>query len=279
MRTPYYISTELYCNQTRDEAPDPSKFVMHTHFQYELFYFVCGDAIYHVEGSEYILKPGDILLMRPAEAHYVELKPGVPYERVVLNFDSSLFSAFDPQGQLLRAYTNREPGKGNLYRKEDFTDCDTGDFLKLLYEQRDDRIGSIAVLMLLLCAINRVFDKEPPGHAQTNTVEYRLLRYINNNLSMDLTLEHLAEKYFISRAQLCRRFKKATGTSVGKYVSAKRLVAARTMILSGKKPTEVHSQCGFANYSTFYRAYCKFFGCSPRDEINPAQQPEELLIQ
>ena len=277
MSTPFCTFPELYGSYAVDENPDPNKFPMHTHFQYEVFYFIAGQAVYHVEGSEYILQPGDMMLMRPAEAHYIEPKPGVPYKRVVINFDSSLFSAFDSKGDLLRAYTNREAGKGNLYQKADFTDCDSGDFIKMLYDHRSDRVASVATLMLLLCAINRVFDHAPPDHAQTNTVEYRLLRYINNNLSMDLDLEHLAQRYYISRAQLCRRFKKATGTSVGRYINAKRLVAAKTMIISGKKPTEVYAACGFSDYSTFYRAYCKYFGHSPKDE-SPALSSNELLI-
>lgn len=278
MRTRLYTSQGFDGSYARDEAPDPGSFIMHTHFQYELFYFISGEAVYHVEGSEYALQPGDILLMRPAEAHYIELKPGVPYERVVVNFDSSLFGDLDPDNSLLRAYTNREAGKGNLYRKEDFTDCNMADFIKLLFDNREDHFCIIGVMMLLLCAINRVFDHAPPAHAQTNTVEYRLLRYINNHLSEELTLDQLAQRYFVSRAQLCRRFKKATGTSVGKYINAKRLVAARTMILSGKKPTEVFSQCGFTDYSTFYRAYCKFFTHSPKDE-SPAFTTDELLIE
>ena len=271
---------EIFGSYSKDENPNPSKFPMHTHFQYELFYFIAGEAVYHVEGSEYTLQPGDMMLMRPAEAHYIEPKPGVPYERVVINFDGSIFSAIDPQGNLLRAYTNRESGKGNLYRKEDFTDCDSSAFIKLLYDHRADRVGSIATMILLLCAINRVFDNAPPAHAQTDGVEYRLLRYINNHLSMDLDLEHLTQRYFISRAQLCRRFKKATGTSVGRYINAKRLVAAKTMIISGKKPTEVYTACGFTDYSTFYRAYCKYFGHSPKDESAAlCVQPQELLIE
>lgn len=271
---------DLYGSYSIDENPNPAKFPMHTHFHYELFYFIAGEAVYHVEGSEYTLHPGDIMLMRPAEAHYIEPNTGVPYERIVINFDSTLFNAFDTKGDLLRAYTNRESGKGNLYRKEDFTDCDSSTFFKMFYDHREDRIGSIATLMLLLCAINRVFDHAPPAHAQTNSVEYRLLRYINNNLSMDLNLEHLTQRYFISRAQLCRRFKKATGTSVGRYINAKRLVAARTMIVSGKKPTEIYAACGFSDYSTFYRAYYKYFGHSPKDE-SPifSAEPQELLIE
>ncbi len=64
----------------------------------------------------------------------------------------------------------------------------------------------------------------------------------------------------ISKPQLCRIFKKATGTNMGQYITVKRLVTARKLLHDGAKPTTVYSECGFGNYSTFYRAYVKNFG-------------------
>ena len=120
--------------------------------------------------------------------------------------------------------------------------------------------------MLLLTAIGRVFDAAPPKHAHANTLESRMLRYINAHLGENITKEKMAQYYFISRAQLCRRFKKATGTSIGTYISTKRMLTAKAMLLDGKKPTEIYAACGYTDYSTFYRAYCKHFGYSPKEE-------------
>jgi AraC-like DNA-binding protein len=74
-----------------------------------------------------------------------------------------------------------------------------------------------------------------------------------------------ANRFYISRTQLCSRFKKATGTSVGGYIAVKRLLTARELLLQGGKPTEVYGLCGYHDYSTFFRAYTKYFGHSPRD--------------
>ena len=40
---------------------------------------------------------------------------------------------------------------------------------------------------------------------------------------------------------------------------------ARQLILSGAAPTKVFAQCGFSDYSAFYRAYRKEFGISPAE--------------
>ena len=272
MRKTFYRDLDLCTTYTEDAVPCPEKFVMHAHFQAELFYFISGDAVYHVEGSEYILQPGDILLMRPAEAHYIELRSCAPYKRIVVSFDPELFATIDPEGQLMRPYFNRESGKHNLYRKSDFQDCDPDVFFHLLETHSNHRTGSVACLVLLLTAIGRIFDAVPPSHAQHTTVEFRMLRYINAHLGENISLERMARHFFISRAQLCRRFKKATGTSVGLYVKTKRMLTARAMLLDGKKPTEIYTACGFTDYSTFYRAYCKHFGHTPKNEGHTSEK-------
>lgn len=272
MRINLYDDLDLCASYTEDLEPCPENFSMHTHLQAELFYFISGDAVYHVEGTEYELQPGDILLLRPAEAHYIELRSREAYKRIVVSFDSDLFAPLDPKGQLMRPYFNRESGKHNLYRKSDFPDHDPEGLFRLLYDHRNSRNGSIAALMLLLTAIGRVFDAAPPAHARANTLENRMLRYINAHLGENISLEKMAQYYFISRAQLCRRFKKATGTSVGSYINTKRMLTAKTMLLDGKKPTEIYAACGYTDYSTFYRAYNKYYGYSPKEEGKSAEK-------
>ena len=123
--------------------------------------------------------------------------------------------------------------------------------------------------MLLMSAINRIFDAAPPAHAQSDTIEYQMMRYINAHLGKNISLEKMAQFFYISRAQLCRRFQNATGTSIGKYVTAKRLIQARQMILQGQKPTDIYTACGYGDYATFYRAYRSYFGCSPKQAALP----------
>ena len=266
MQIKFYKSNDLSSNYTEDLRPNPENFTLHVHTNAELIYFISGDAIYHVEGSEYALESGDVLLIRPGECHYIELRSPAPYKRVVLWFDPQLFDDIDPKGILLRPYFQREAGKHNLYRKSDFASCNYEHYFRLLYEHTDSRHGSIAALMLLMAAINRVYDTAPPIHTQIDTLEHKMLRYINIHLSEQISLEQMAQCFFMSRAQLFRRFKHATGTSIGCYITAKRMLAARELLLQGKKPTEIYNYCGYADYSTFYRAYCKYYGYSPKRE-------------
>lgn len=254
----------LSIRHDRQETHEFTRFSMHTHTTAELFYFVAGKAVYHIEGNSYTLQPGDILLMRPSEAHYVEQDPNVPYERICLNFETTLLSPLDPENTLLRPYYDREAGKRNLYRTADMKDGQCRTYLDNILKA-EDRLNAIANLILLLRQVGGMFERDNASGTQPDTLEYRIIRYINQNLAQELSIQELCSQFFISRAQLCRRFKKITGTSVGKYISAKRLIAAQNLLRQGKKPTEVYGACGYQDYSTFYRAYLQYFGYSPKD--------------
>ena len=59
-------------------TPLPQNFHMHTHTLFEIYCFLRGKGIYHVEGSKYNLQSGDVLLMRPGEAHFLSQIPVIP---------------------------------------------------------------------------------------------------------------------------------------------------------------------------------------------------------
>ena len=87
-----YRDEDIDMHYSRDGKPVPSDFNMHTHESFELYYFVGGNGIYRVEGTPYPLEEGDILIMRPAEAHYIDITDNKPYTRLSVNFKANLFS-------------------------------------------------------------------------------------------------------------------------------------------------------------------------------------------
>ena len=46
----------------------------------------------------------------------------------------------------------------------------------------------------------------------------------------------------------------------------KRLIYAQKLIVKGQKPSKTYSDSGFSDYSSFYKAYLKFFGYPPSEE-------------
>lgn len=248
----------------RDEHPKVDDYKMHTHDEVEIYLLLSGHGIFHIEGTAYPLSPGDVLVMRPAESHYIELTAEVPYERVVINFSLDAFAGIDPEGKLIKAILEREAGRHNQYKSFSFTggSC-MQHWQTMMSDTGDAYINLLSGLIGLLREIHDIFYQQAEKETAKDMLEYQIVQYINSHLAGPLTLEQICEHFFISKAQLCRLFRKTTATTVWQYITVKRLVMARQMLEEGGTPTKIYTQCGFNDYSTFYRAYMKHYGCPP----------------
>ena len=265
----YYKERDILLHHSLNDLPQPNAFHMHNHAHMELYCFLRGRGVYHIEGSEYILEPGDVLIMHPSESHYIDLDCTQPYERIVLNFSEEFLLSLDPQGWLLLPFRDRAPGKFNLYKSGEFPGGSEGYFRIMVSPQGSPRINILCGLLPLLDQICKLWQtRSEEEDAKGETMEYRIIRYVNRNLTKSLTLDEICEKYYISKSQLCRLFKKATGTTLWHYVTVKRLALAKQLLDAGEQPTHIYTRCGFGDYSTFYRAYVKAFGTAPGAEHN-----------
>lgn len=241
--------------------PDLTQQQLHMHNSCEILYLHQVKGIFHVDGSEYPVKSGDFIIIQPGETHYMELEQGYPYERTVLRFSPALFDSMDPERSLLRPFFQRQAGKRNLYRPAKYTNSDWGAYIQQMRYDKS-RLGILVNLVNLLRLIGQYFDQTFPDVAR-ETPEYRIIQYINEHPHENFSTKSLCEQFYISRTQLHQRFIRATGTSPGKYIATRRMLTAQQLISQGNKPTEIYTKCGFRDYSTFYRAYVRYFGHSP----------------
>lgn len=254
-----------------DKAADPRLFHLHTHESAELYYFIAGKGTYHVEGSAYPLSPGDVLLMRPTEGHYIEIDGSVPYERITVNFPLDFFHAVDTEGLLEAPFINRKSGTLNRYARSLFSNDLTETIFKVI-EQKDDALILKTRLMMLLAEVSEVFRAGAVTETPNVTLEYRIIRYLNSHLHQRITIRSLSERYYMSPSQLDRRFKRATGTTIADYLNTKRMLMARRLLESGHRATDVSQLCGFTDYSAFYRAYRKKFKKAPGGRADAPEQ-------
>lgn len=252
----------LFFSSKLTQEPNLANFQMHTHDQIEIYCFLGGKGIFHVEGSAYELSPGDVLVMKPAESHYVELEANIPYERAVLNLRPELFASIDPDGKLLSAILDRPSGTANRYRDSDFPTGSAHYFRVMCSQEGDPRLNVLCGLVQLLHAIHGLQDTH---REQPDSLEYRIVRYVNEHIRSQLTLEDICREFYLSKSQLCRLFRKATATTVRQYITVKRLVYAQALIRQGVSPTQACLQSGFRDYSVFYRAWTKHYGAPPSD--------------
>lgn len=263
-----YKSSDLYYHHAFDLSPSNSKFPMHAHEQFELFYHIRGKGSYMVEGIEYKLEPGCVMIVRPTETHKLYLDSSEPYERIAIEFSESIIRAIDPQGYLLRAYFDRPLGNNNQYHRWDFNgkiDKYAASIIKPDLSQHQRRFAIMINLFQILFEIQFAFQKklQQVSKPAADISAVSIVEYVNAHLFEDLSLPTLCKQFYISQCKLSRIFKLATGASVAEYISIKRLFEARNLLKLGEPAAVVAKKCGFGDYSAFYRSYKNKFGIAP----------------
>ncbi|MBP3435560.1 MAG: helix-turn-helix domain-containing protein [Clostridia bacterium] len=252
------------CNHTLDEPPEDNC-PMHTHGFMEIYYFISGNCTYTVEGTAYALKPHDILFKRPLEAHKLTVNASdVPYERIGISLPVDLFQALDPENTLFAPMMTRPLGTGNRFTSADFGHNLCTEMMERLAKNGRDMTQAeiVSVVLFVTAEASRVLRSKTEIKRASDT-STRLIDYVNDHLYGDISLAKVSREFFLSQSQINRIFKANTGSSLGQYVTAKRLLTARDRIRSGIPAAEACYTCGYNDYSSFYRAYVKRFGHTP----------------
>lgn len=102
--------------------------------------------------------------------------------------------------------------------------------------------------------------------------------YIRNNYHKDLSLENLVSYSGLPASSLNRLFKMQTGMTVYNYLIQIRLEkAARKLIDTTDKITDVARQCGFRNISNFNRSFRASSGITPREYRDAFQKDKQSV--
>lgn len=258
-------------DQTRKE------FSYHYHDFHKVVIFISGKAAYHIEGKAYQLKPWDILLVNRHAIHRQEIDPSVPYERFILWIQNDI-----PWQELLKCFQKANDRSYNLVRLNSALQEKMKDILfELENSAKSDEYGkeilTQSLFLQFMVYLNRIFlEKQYIFDKKSYTFDSQIasiLQYINHNLKEDLSVETLSARYYVSKYHLMRKFKQETGYTLHNYIVNKRLLMARTLISNGMPVTKAAQESGFAEYSTFSRAYRKQFKTNPSEGLPHYRNP------
>lgn len=248
---------------------------MHHHDFYEVYFFLGGTVEYRVEGRVYHLQPGDLLLINPMELHQPIVDPtGDKYDRIVLWINSSFLEGFSNGDESLsRCFDPAQSTHSNLLRPSAVQQSDLRLRLESLVRERySSAYGSDfcaqGMLLQFMALLNRLAISAggAQGSAEgTSSLSGQVLAYISEHYDEELSLESLAQRFYVSKYHLSHAFSRDVGLSVYHYITLKRLLIAKQLLMSGVAPGTVAGSCGFGDYANFYRAFKAQYGISPRD--------------
>ena len=258
------------------------QFESHHHDFNKIVIMISGKASYYIEGRAYRLQPWDILLVNSMEVHKTEVEPEEIYERIVIWSNPLFLEKHSTAECNLQTCFNLAAADGrNLLRLDgEGTGSVRGLIGQLEEADKSNGFGSRilknALFIQFIVQLNRVFLERRGSTSSGDTTIDRnineVLKYINANLTGDLSIGALSAGFYMSRYYLMHRFKEYTGYSIHNYILQKRLIHANSLLKQGKPAVEISLECGFGDYSTFVRAFKKMYGFSPRQHYRNIQQ-------
>ena len=256
----------------RDESYTNDNISLHSHDFYEMLFCRTSDGVEYLVGSErYRLQPGDIVIVPPGISH----RPMLPehmsgsYKREIVWFSEAMVEMLP---QLLPGTRLALPGTGVVFLRTKGTKWD---FLGEMFRsgvKEAERAKPEWEGVVLGNTIN-ILSQIARAMTETGSVQMKaekpelldnLMAYIENHLSEKITLEETAKHFYISVSTITQLFRQKLGTSFYRCVTQRRLIAAKTRIQQGEALEDVSRAVGFTDYSSFYRAFKKEYGITPR---------------
>ena len=244
---------------------------MHIHDCYELYYSISGGKQFLIDNCFYTIAPGDLFIINQYESHKLtQIDSGI-HERIVVSVhpdyvkklstpDTELDECFvrRPAGFMHKVSLNKEQQNRFLYYIDKIISANG--YAHDIIEQ-----AAFMELMVQINSLSSVNETviSPTSYKYNHQVE-DILAYINANISQPITLEQLAAHFYLSESYICRIFKAATSTTINKYITARRISIAKSLLNEGLTVAEAFEQSGFNDYSNFFKSFTKAVGVSPK---------------
>lgn len=260
-----------YVDAYRHESIEGGHVPLHSHSFYELLY--CRNSC----GIEYLLGPDRYLLQR---GDLVYAPPGVNHRPLLMSRLAEpcrrdvIWMSREFMAQLTHAF----PFHATMDWEQPFLLRTAGTAWEILEEHIHIGVqealrrtpgweaflaGNTIVLLTLLARALAGQDSAPLVRAEEPELLELVLAYIEAHLGEQITLTDTARSFLVSESKISQIFRQKLGISFYRCVTQRRLIAAKSLIVQGLPLKTVNERVGFADYSTFFRAFKREYGIAP----------------
>ena len=245
----------------------------HYHLFYEMLLLLSPLCNHYVEGRRFNMKQGDIILLRPGVLHQSEYVDNGKNDRILIQFSWPGSLPFPEERKKILSPFNapipvfRFEGEAMSRLYMDLND------IVLDYERfRNTNMQEFLVnarLEEFLCDLctysnQNVYFQSPETGVKGKI--YAIVNYIHVHYNEPLSLQILADKFYINSYYLSHCFKDMIGFTVGEYIQVTRIRNAQYLLdFTGHKITEIAELSGFSSFSQFNRSFWKVNGMSPSE--------------
>lgn len=269
----YFSVSRLFSN----EKPDG----IHMHDCYELYYSVSGGKQFLIDNQLYPIEPGDVFFINQFESHCLTSVDSTTHERILIHISPDYLKSVSTEAtdldKCFRDHSQKYSHKIHLLPKEQKRFLFYIDTLKESCDFGADIMerSSFGLMMVYMTKRYLKYTQNPgaarissPDQADGYNVQvHGIISYINQHLGEPISLEQIAGQFHLSPSYICRIFKAATGTTINQYITSKRLVQAKQLLIDGCSAADAAELCGFGDYSNFFRAFTKATNISPKQYV------------
>lgn len=245
----------------------------HFHDEYEIYYLVEGERYYFIGQHTYHIKKGCLVFINRNEIHKTGIASSPYHDRILIELAQEPFGSFFSQfGDLsLSEFFNKCNGIMEVEPAEQpFVE-------NLLLEIQSEihhrlpgyRLSVMSKLSHLLIYALRYSESHQklPSKASSMARHQKVDQvadYITTHCNESISLETLADTFFVNKCYLSRIFKEVTGFTVNEYINVHRISMAHKLLTNTDLTmSEIASECGYESLTYFEKVFKTYREISP----------------
>ena len=259
-----------YCQYTISNLPYGFHFPIHWHDEMEIVYVQQGQLLVNVEGEDYNLTAGQVLIINARQLHLMVAEDlNLVYSTLLFPLEFISFQADDWLEQTV--FRPLRAGKlifPNVVSKQILTEENLELLRKIVYinEQQSSfyQMETRLLILRFLMEVLRNTSLIKTGANKEDDMQRQMLEYIRANYQNRISLSDLAKQFHLSPKYVSRYFKEKFHLTFSDYVDHLRMSHAKELLENTDlSVTEIAMECGFSSVSFFIRRFTGTNGCSP----------------